>query len=604
MDEIYYVYFDDDKKKYYFYNSQTNKTSYRKPINGTLLDPQTNKEWIDPRHRSDSVFEKHRKVETRQRSGSTRVRRAKEKGSKTLINDKKDTKLENESNDRFNTISDSTNPLPPEDLKAEDVLPIQTNDVLPIQPNDLSTDPPKDDLKVESTVDPLVETSNDPRISFDLEIPPEVENFTSRSHQFSLRPKSFMPGEDGNVPMLPHDLSEDIQKFKIEEFAKQYFREHRSKHLFQRKKISTDELVSFSTEPLQAPFLQSLKEEESIKAIQIFKEILVYTGVEQSKKPFASAEKIIKILGDYPILRDEAFFQIIKQTRNNPKEDVLLKTWHLFLIFATFFPSTQDSELYIKSHLSDFCRSPNPDVSTYAKFTYIRFCGRCSVGKPLVYKDLSLIQKIPSHPMDCKQIFGSSIYEQLWNKRQEFPNLPIPIYFYKIVQDFLNQDCQSQEGIFRINGNIQKIDNVANQINEGKYDLTKCQPNDIAGLLKHWIRELPVGMIPFNNLNDLLTICEDGKVMEFVDKLPKAHYHILKYLIGLLKIISENSEINLMKPHNLAVCFTPTVIKIKEDFTQDFYRKYSDSGIVLIKTLIESWDVSDFFPLDEKYLKQ
>lgn len=580
MEDTYYVYLDEKKKKYYYFNTLTNKSTYKKPSTGKLLDPETGTEWVEPKFPVKENSDKH-KTKTRRRSLST-VSKKREQRSQTVL-------MENPNSNSFNFsgIVPDINSDNPGNLQESNPEENITQESIP------------DESIIEPKIDSLASDS-----AFDLDIPIEVIKFTPVCGQVSLRPKSFMPGEDGNTPSLPRDLSEDIHKFKIEKYAQQYFREHRSKHLFQRRKISTEELISFSPEPLQAPLLLCLKEEESQKAIQIFKEILIYTGVEPSKKPYISAEKIVKILDEYPILRDETFFQIIKQTRNNNREDVLEKTWHLFLIIATFFPSTQDSELYIMSHLSDFCRSPNPIISVYAKFTYIRFCGRCSVGKPLVTKDLSLIQKIPSHPMDFKQIFGSSIYEQLWNQKDQYPNLPIPFYFHKIIQDLLNKNCQEQEGIFRINGDIKKIDTIANKINNGTYDVSECTINDLAGLLKHWIRELPVGMIPFSKLGDLLTICEDGTLIQFVDKLPKAHCSLLKYLIGFLKIIAQNSEVNLMKPHNLAVCFTPTVIKIQEDLTQDYYRKYSDSGIQLLLTLIESWDVSDFFPLDEKYFNQ
>jgi hypothetical protein len=38
-------------------------------------------------------------------------------------------------------------------------------------------------------------------------------------------------------------------------------------------------------------------------------------------------DRIIALLFENPVLRDEAFFQLIKQTRNNPKQDSLVKTW-------------------------------------------------------------------------------------------------------------------------------------------------------------------------------------------------------------------------------------------------------------------------------------
>lgn len=177
----------------------------------------------------------------------------------------------------------------------------------------------------------------DSKVSF-LDIPAAVAAFQPNFSEGVSRARSFMPGEGGEMPALPTDLKDDVQKFKIEDFARQFFREHRAKHGFNRKKISSGELITFSAEPIQAPLLLALSKTDTVGALAIFKHILQYTGLIATKFPLENADKIVQILSDSPILRDEAYFQLIKQTRGNNNMDSLEKTWHLFLIIATFFP--------------------------------------------------------------------------------------------------------------------------------------------------------------------------------------------------------------------------------------------------------------------------
>jgi hypothetical protein len=50
-----------------------------------------------------------------------------------------------------------------------------------------------------------------------------------------------------------------------------------------------------------------------------------------------SARQIMQLLIERPVLIDEFFFQIIKQTINNRTPSFLFKTWELLLIVASTF---------------------------------------------------------------------------------------------------------------------------------------------------------------------------------------------------------------------------------------------------------------------------
>jgi hypothetical protein len=97
------------------------------------------------------------------------------------------------------------------------------------------------------------------------------------------------------------------------------------------------------------------------------------------------------------------------------------------------------------SHLSENCSNTNKEVVTYAKFTYIRFTARCATGKALDNEIINFTSQIPNHPCKLKQRFGSSIYEQLWNQKDEFPKLPIPVLLLLMTKKLIERKADQQQ---------------------------------------------------------------------------------------------------------------------------------------------------------------
>jgi hypothetical protein len=164
---------------------------------------------------------------------------------------------------------------------------------------------------------------------------------------------SFFP--DPRQRALPMDLKSEIQQFQAEEVAQKFFRDRRKPGVFSRQKVDSEALVSFQAEPLKNPLLLTHNKNSSKAAIDCFKLILGFTGADTKDKARAggavSANRLITTAISMPEVRDEIFFQLVKQTRGCSNRDCLLKTWELFLIFATVIPATRDSEQWIKAHL-------------------------------------------------------------------------------------------------------------------------------------------------------------------------------------------------------------------------------------------------------------
>jgi len=169
------------------------------------------------------------------------------------------------------------------------------------------------------------------------------------------------------------------------------------------------------------------------------------------------------------------------------------------------------------------------------------------------------------------RIFGVPLKTLL--ERDTNQGLPIP-KISKELMDYLVEKAISQEGIFRIPG-------VANTIDEYKYRMDKGEvvnireENDchtIAGLFKLFIRNLPEPLLTFALYNDFLALQDvnDSKeklnqVILLISKLPQENYILLKELLQFLKLISSNSSQNKMTDSNLAIVFGPNLLSTSND---------------------------------------
>ena len=425
----------------------------------------------------------------------------------------------------------------------------------------------------------------------------ETYNPPTRDRRNTLPPrKSFFP--DANQLSLPTDLKNDIHKFQVANFAHKFFKEHRKRRFFSNKRISSQELSSYQEEPIHASLLQSLPKSSQKDAIECFKLILSYTGANGSPKAL-SANTLIGLVSKNSILIDEVFFQLAKQTHNNPKPQVLLKTWQLFLVIATIFPASRDSEIWLKSHIAGEFENKDQKISDLAHFTYIRFTSRFVIGKPLENTGPTFISKTLKDPYESNHTFGASIQEQLWNQKRKYPKCYIPIILYKII-DMLNvKNCQNHEGIFRLPGNAKLVEKYQGLVNDGKEIPQDAAINDLASLLKSWFGLLPDKIIPEELSGEFVSVIEDKNYVEFYEKLPQANALALKYLIGFLQDLDQYKESTKMPAKNIAICFAPNIVDPVING-----KNINNGTIEFLVELIDKLNTEDTYPLPPHFLEE
>ncbi|OJJ04370.1 hypothetical protein ASPVEDRAFT_784510 [Aspergillus versicolor CBS 583.65] len=138
----------------------------------------------------------------------------------------------------------------------------------------------------------------------------------------------------------------------------------------------------------------------------------------------------------------------------------------------------------------------------------------------------------------------------------------------------MRQMDMSVEGVFRKNGNIRRLKDVSELI-DNKYeqvDLTKETPVQIAALLKKFLREMPDPLLTFK-LHRLFVASQKISDPEKQKRvlhltcclLPKAHRDTMEVLFAFLNWTSSFSHVDedtgsKMDIHNLATVMTPNIL--------------------------------------------
>ncbi|PWY65354.1 rho-type GTPase-activating protein 1 [Aspergillus sclerotioniger CBS 115572] len=138
----------------------------------------------------------------------------------------------------------------------------------------------------------------------------------------------------------------------------------------------------------------------------------------------------------------------------------------------------------------------------------------------------------------------------------------------------MRQMDMSVEGVFRKNGNIRRLKDLSELI-DNKYeqvDMTKENPVQIAALLKKFLREMPDPLLTFK-LHRLFVVSQKLPDIEKQKRilhltcclLPKAHRDTMEVLFAFLNWTSSFSHVDeesgsKMDIHNLATVMTPNIL--------------------------------------------
>ncbi|XP_062055847.1 protein FAM13A isoform X1 [Lepus europaeus] len=166
-----------------------------------------------------------------------------------------------------------------------------------------------------------------------------------------------------------------------------------------------------------------------------------------------------------------------------------------------------------------------------------------------------------------QQVFGVSLLEL---RRRGLAEHGVPAVVWSLVE-YLTQHGLTQEGLFRVNGNMKAVQRLRLRFESGA-PVELGRDGDVcvaASLLKLFLRELPDGVITSAVQLRLLRLFQGGRsetqessLRDLLKELPEPHYCLLKYLCHFLRRVAQHHAQNRMNVHNLATVFGPNCFHV------------------------------------------
>ncbi|CAG8454648.1 1660_t:CDS:10 [Cetraspora pellucida] len=368
----------------------------------------------------------------------------------------------------------------------------------------------------------------------------------------------------GEVMTLPAELQQDINKFRIDGFARKYFNTHK-KGIF-RRKVPVEKMLLFQKVNIPCPQILAF---DAIKqplmvlnpniqkdAIKCFKTIQRIMG-DRSKSRIGSSNVLenIQWLLDCGILhgelRDEIYVQIYS----------IRKGWELLSVVTVTFPPSKNFEAYLMNYVSDSFNVQENQIDVLSKHVHsrlVRICKRGPRGKVLTLGEIERAKEAPFNP----SIFGETLDFIMKLQSNSYPNLKLPRILPFLANAIIELNGQTSEGIFRVPGEKLRIE-------KNRFDITGITDANVpASLFKFWLRDLAYPLIPSDFYNQCIQNCENkDSAIELVKNLPEINKRVVLFVIDFLQIFTKPhiTKITKMNVNNLAMVFAPNFLRCPSD---------------------------------------
>eukprot|EP00026_Physarum_polycephalum_P003973 Phypoly_transcript_03990.p1 GENE.Phypoly_transcript_03990~~Phypoly_transcript_03990.p1 ORF type:complete len:710 (+),score=92.36 Phypoly_transcript_03990:119-2248(+) len=164
-------------------------------------------------------------------------------------------------------------------------------------------------------------------------------------------------------------------------------------------------------------------------------------------------------------------------------------------------------------------------------------------------------------------IFGGRIVDA----KKRAPN-KVPLFLEKSLA-YLEQHGMDCEGLFRVSGSLENIRKIKEIIEKAGGDIdydkiTVRDAHEVAGVIKLYFRELTEPLVPTAMMREFVNAganennsLNEQFVGNLLSRLPPDNYAVMKRLMLFLKKVSEYASVTKMTPDNLALVFSPNLIR-------------------------------------------
>lgn len=398
------------------------------------------------------------------------------------------------------------------------------------------------------------------------------------------------PGNKGNFNALPPQLRDEIAKFKSNDFGRDHFREVKRRKGFMRRKVPVAEMLRWQKAPLKNPLLSKSSKLKK-DCLNNFKNILAFMGDSSSKKSKDSLQKAIIQKGlQKPELCDEIYCQLCKQTTQNENEESCDYGWKLLTICVSAFQTTAGFQDFVLHHFVKAQSNGTRIAKLLSPYCYWRLTRTIKdrVGLPTP-PNLKRINEMISNGIKPHQVYFGGNLHYMMNLESSDTNVPAILpKLFQMVKEFGGLNAM---GIFRKSASQFDVDTLKKNIEtKGKFLVPKEDPHTPASLIKIWLRELDVPLIPPALYDDCLTKRNAEDCMEILDVLPQDNYDALAFLLTEICEFSQYESTNKMNATNLAIVFAPNILKsISHDDSQ--LMRQQEKEQLFMTNLVLQWAI-------------
>lgn len=351
----------------------------------------------------------------------------------------------------------------------------------------------------------------------------------------------------------------------------------------------------FDDAPSHIPLLKTVDHKAAKAAAKLFAYVLAF-GRSTNDKPVSYYVDVINTNLD---LVDEAYMQVIRQTRQNPSPECCLRMWQLLLVLTTLFLASPVMQPVVRQTLATVSFAEQKGIAQIAQLAYLRFHARCQVGAHMRSAAVTFIDAIPGHCEECHFTFGASLCELLWRQRKTHPRLKIPVFLHQICSGLKARGAFDNSGAFKAVGNQRIVDRVCLDIDHGRNALEDADLTTLAAVFKRWLGMLPAPLVPVEFYPKLSDQGEPRNAVQIADALPRMYQDSLAYVVGFLREFVNAEARTGTAISALSMMFGVCVVRPANMNPEKMKELYNRSGN-FIAGLIHAWDVSDVYPMEEE----
>jgi len=214
---------------------------------------------------------------------------------------------------------------------------------------------------------------------------------------------------------------------------------------------------------------------------------------------------------------------------------------------------------------------------------------------------ISLPKYVINYGRPPKPMFGQPLEEVV--RRPDNLNQLVPLLVTNAIS-YLNAKALHIEGIFRLSGSNAQIKELKRSFDAGEeVDLEEVEdPHVVSGILKLFLRELPVPLFPYDVYPLIIENQHKTNKAEhactIIASLPDCNRATIKALFSFLALIVQNSQVNRMTVQNISIVMGPNLIRDPHESMQS---AVNDAGAInvfvglLVKIFSEKTGLLDKF---------